>query len=124
LDYDPQSIVDWGTRIAAQSWQAVYAYFKHEALGPMFAEALLSTSNGQAMADLSAVRASIAAPSSKPKRTTRSSASPTEAKPLKLPGSSKPSKSASTNNPSRLPNASKPPQAPAARTSKAPKKSS
>jgi uncharacterized protein YecE (DUF72 family) len=67
MDYDPPSIADWGSRIGAQSWQAVYAYFKHEALGPMFAEALLAVTGGRQMADLSAVRASIAAP--KPKST-------------------------------------------------------
>ena len=74
LDYDPPSIADWGSRIAMQSWQSVYAYFKHEALGPMFAEALLASASGREMADLSAVRASIAAPASKPK-SARSAAS-------------------------------------------------
>jgi uncharacterized protein YecE (DUF72 family) len=76
LDYDPAGIADWGTRIGAQGWQAVYAYFKHEALGPMFAEALLASMSGLPMADLSAVRASIAAPSQKPKSTRSASASP------------------------------------------------
>jgi len=28
LDYDAASIADWGTRIGAQTWQTVYAYFK------------------------------------------------------------------------------------------------
>ncbi len=132
LDYDPPSIVDWGTRIAAQSWQAVYAYFKHEALGPMFAEALLSSMSGQAMADLSAVRASIAAPPSKPRRTGKPSKIPTESKhskipsaskPSKIPSASKPSKIPSASKPSKIPSASKPSKAPASRASKAPKKS-
>jgi uncharacterized protein YecE (DUF72 family) len=68
MDYDPATIAEWGSRIGAQSWQAVYAYFKHEALGPMFAEALLAAMDGRQMADLSAVRASIAAPKPKSAR--------------------------------------------------------
>jgi uncharacterized protein YecE (DUF72 family) len=133
LDYDPLSIVDWGARIAAQSWQAVYAYFKHEALGPMFAEGLLSSMNGQAMADLSAVRSSIAAPSSKPKRTSGPAKIPTESKPSRVPSSSKPSKvprtsnpstSAGASKPSTSAGASKPSKAPSSRASKVPKKSS
>jgi uncharacterized protein YecE (DUF72 family) len=108
LDYDPASIADWGARVLAQTWQAVYAYFKHEALGPMFAEALLASVSGQDMADLSAVRASIAAPSQKP-RSTRS-------------GASKPPKSPA-------PRASKSPpvsasRAPSPRASKAPSRTS
>ncbi len=112
LDYEPGSIADWGTRIGAQGWQAVYAYFKHEALGPMFAEALLCSMSGRPMADLSAVRASIAAPSQKPKSTraasSKGSKSPSAA-PSKSPG----------------PRASKSPvarasKAPSERTSKAP----
>ena len=66
-DYDRESIADWATRIAAQPWQSAYAYLKHEVLGPMFAEALLAQLSGREMADLSAIRASIAAPSAKPK---------------------------------------------------------
>jgi uncharacterized protein YecE (DUF72 family) len=98
LDYDPASIADWSTRIAAQPWQAVHAYFKHEVLGPMFAEALLALMSGGEMADLSAVRASIAAP--KPK-STRSSASkskkpePRSSKAPDLRSSKAPSKRAS-----------------------------
>jgi uncharacterized protein YecE (DUF72 family) len=67
LDYDPAGIAEWGARIAEQPWQSVYTYFKHEVLGPMFAEALLAVTSGREMADLSALRASIAAASSKPK---------------------------------------------------------
>jgi uncharacterized protein YecE (DUF72 family) len=85
MDYDPVSIAEWGALIGEQSWQMVYAYFKHEALGPMFAEALLACTSGRPMADLSAVRASIAAP--KPKSTRGKSKSP-EAKSAK-PESSK-----------------------------------
>src|SRR5450432_3904959 len=65
-DYDPSSIADWGARISGQTWQHVYAYFKHEVLGPMFAQSLLACVNGQEMADLTQVRASISAPSLKP----------------------------------------------------------
>ncbi len=72
LDYDPASIADWSMRISAQRWQAVYTYFKHEVLGPMFAEALLAHADGREMADLSAVRASIAAPKPKSTRSTGS----------------------------------------------------
>ena len=76
MDYDPASIAEWGARIGMQSWQTVYAYFKHEALGPMFAEALLAVMDGREMADLSAVRASIAAPKPKSARGARKSKSP------------------------------------------------
>jgi len=76
MDYDPASIAEWGSRIADQSWQTVYAYFKHEALGPMFAEALLAVMDGREMADLSAVRASIAAPKPKSARGASKSKSP------------------------------------------------
>jgi uncharacterized protein YecE (DUF72 family) len=100
LDYDPPGVADWAARIADQKWQAAFAYFKHEALGPMFAEALLATTRGEAMADLTAVRASIAAPS--PKRSTRASKAAPRA--------------------SKAPAAGKPSKAPSARASKAPKK--
>jgi uncharacterized protein YecE (DUF72 family) len=110
LDYDPVSIAAWGTRIGAQGWQAVYAYFKHEALGPMFAEALLASMSGLPMADLSAVRASIAAPSQKPKSTRSASTSPKTAKGQAAGASKAPA-----------PRASK---APAASVSKAPPRAS
>jgi uncharacterized protein YecE (DUF72 family) len=67
MDYEPQMIADWGARIAAQRWQSAYAYLKHEVLGPLFAEALRATLDGREQADLSAIRASLAAP--KPKST-------------------------------------------------------
>jgi len=76
MDYDPLSIAEWGSRIGTQSWRAVYAYFKHEALGPMFAEALLAVMDGREMADLSTVRASIAAPKPKSARGPASKRSP------------------------------------------------
>ena len=69
LDYEPPRIAEWGTRISAQPWQAVFAYFKHEALGPLFAEALLASTSGREMADLSSIRAAIAAPPTKPPST-------------------------------------------------------
>jgi len=124
LDYDPATIAAWGQRISVQPWTNVFAYFKHEALGPMFAEALLATLRGEPMADLTTVRASIAAPSQKP-RSTRSKASsnagkaPAEPKPSRLPAA----KATKENAPraSKAPS-SKPSKAPAARASKAPKK--
>jgi uncharacterized protein YecE (DUF72 family) len=133
LDYDPPSIADWGARIAAQTWQAVYAYFKHEALGPMFAEALLASISGQPMADLSAVRASIAAPSKpskspKPRASkapgvsqssqvpsSRASKVPGSNKPSKVPSSSKPSKVPSSSKPSKVPSSSKPSKVPSSK---------
>jgi uncharacterized protein YecE (DUF72 family) len=114
LDYDPAGVADWGTRIAAQTWQSVYAYFKHEALGPMFAEALLASMRGEPMADLSAVRASIAAPASKPKRASKPAQVPDATNPAKAPAS-KSSKAAP-------PRASKAPKSAAPRSSKVPKK--
>lgn len=125
LDYDPSSIAEWGNRITAQSWNSVFAYFKHEALGPMFAEALLASIKGEPMADLSVMRASIAAPSQKPKSTR----SKTPAKPSKVPAEPKPSKvpaarpaKSITPRASKVPSA-KPSKAPAApRASKAGKK--
>jgi len=117
LDYDPAGVADWGTRIAAQKWQSVYAYFKHEALGPMFAEALLANMRGEPMADLSAVRASIAAPpASKPKRASKPSQVPDATNPSKVPAASKSSKAPAP------PRASKAPKSAAPRTSRAPKK--
>ncbi|HYQ46066.1 MAG TPA: DUF72 domain-containing protein [Polyangiaceae bacterium] len=88
MDYDPQAIADWGARIAAQRWQAAYAYLKHEVLGPLFAEALRATLDGREQADLSAVRASLAAP--KPKSTRGAPKSKKgEPKSSKAPASSK-----------------------------------
>ena len=113
LDYDPASIADWGSRIGAQTWQAVYAYYKHEALGPMFAEALLASMNGREMADLSAVRASIAAPASKP-----NSARGAASKPSKSPTLSA-SKAPATKSSKAPARGSK---GPASRASKVPKK--
>ena len=107
LDYDGPSIADWGTRVGAQTWQAVHAYFKHEALGPMFAEALLASMSGREMVDLSEQRASLAAPPSKPK-SARSPASKPAKTPVPSAGKSVP--------------ASKPSKSPAPRASKAPKK--
>jgi uncharacterized protein YecE (DUF72 family) len=106
LDYDPAGIAEWGERIASQSWHSVYAYLKHEVLGPLFAEALLATLHGQPMADLAPIRASIAAP--KPK-STRS-------------GASKSKKTEPPSKPSKVPavKASGASKAPAPRTSKVP----
>jgi uncharacterized protein YecE (DUF72 family) len=117
MDYDPVSIAEWGALISAQTFQTVYAYFKHEALGPMFAEALLACTEGRPMADLSAVRASIAAP--KPKSTRGKSKSP-EPKVSKAPAArvSKAPERASKAPPKK---ASK---APVARNSKAPAQNS
>jgi len=67
MDYDPKGIADWGARIAEQRWRSAYAYLKHEVLGPLFAEALRATLDGREQPDLSAIRASLAAP--KPKST-------------------------------------------------------
>ncbi len=102
LDYDPAGIAEWGTRIAEQSWGAVYAYLKHEVMGPLFAESLLAVLTGRAQPDLSALRASIAAP--KPK-STRGSAS-----------------KAKSNAPKSTKAAPKSTKAPSARASKSPSK--
>lgn len=106
LDYDPAGIAEWGERIASQSWHSVYAYLKHEVLGPLFAEALLATLHGLPMADLAPIRASIAAPKPKSTRSGTSKAKKTEppSKPAKAPAGK----------------ASLAPKAPAARVSKAP----
>ncbi len=118
LDYEPSAIAEWAKRIAAQSWNDVFAYFKHEALGPMFAEALLASAKGEPMADLSIVRTSIAAPSQKPKSTR----SKTPAKASKAPPEPKPSKAPRASKAPKAPS-SKPSRVPAApRASKAPKK--
>jgi len=100
LDYDPSGIAEWGARIAAQSWQSAYAYLKHEVLGPLFAEALRATLDGREMADLSAMRASIAAP-----------------KPSSTRGASKSKKAEPQTSPAK---AKRTTAAPAARASKAP----
>src|SRR6187551_3254219 len=85
MDYDPARIAEWGERIAAQPWQAAYAYLKHEVLGPLFAEALRATLDGRAQPDLSAIRASIAAPKPKSARSPVSKAKPPQPKASKAP---------------------------------------
>ena len=121
MDYDPASIAEWGSRIAEQSWQAVYAYFKHEALGPMFAEALLAVTDGRPMADLSAVRASIAAPKPKSVRGASSKSKSPAARASKAPAVrvSKAPAARATKAPAKR--ASK---APESRNSKAPARNS
>jgi uncharacterized protein YecE (DUF72 family) len=86
LDYDPGSIADWGARIAAQSWQSAYAYLKHEVLGPLFAEALRATLDGREQADLSAIRASIAAPKPNSTGAAASKSKKAEPKTSRAPG--------------------------------------
>ena len=85
LDYDPAGIAEWGERIAAQSWNTVYAYLKHEVLGPLFAEALLATLHGQPMADLAPLRASLAAPKPKSTRSTTTKSKTPEPRTSKAP---------------------------------------
>ncbi len=96
MDYDPASIGEWSVRVRAQSWHSVHAYFKHEVLGPMFAEALLSLLSGREMADLSLIRASIAAP--KPKSARSAAVSPSKARepPATKPPSGKLAKTSQT----------------------------
>ncbi|HEY2409482.1 MAG TPA: DUF72 domain-containing protein [Polyangiaceae bacterium] len=59
LDYDVKMITDWAERVAAQSWQRAYVYFKHEQLGPFFAQTLLAGLRGEPLPDLASVRASL-----------------------------------------------------------------
>jgi len=119
LDYDPASLADWGARIAEQRWQSAYAYLKHEVLGPLFAEALRATVDGREQADLSAIRASIAAPKPKSARAASKSKKP-EPKTSKAPAerTSKAPDVRTSKAPS-LPVS----KAPAAQPSKAPSKS-
>lgn len=116
MDYDPHGIADWGERIAAQRWQSAYAYLKHEVLGPLFAEALRATLDGREQPDLSAIRASLAAP--KPKSTRASPKSkqgePKSAK-SRAPSSSKDDAAPTSRAPS-----SRASKAVVARASKAP----
>jgi uncharacterized protein YecE (DUF72 family) len=118
LDYDPGSIADWGARIAAQRWQFAYAYLKHEVLGPLFAEALRATLEGREQADLSGIRASIAAP--KPKSTRAASKSKPAPKPSKAPAERASKAPAERASKAPVERASK---APVERASKAPSKS-
>src|SRR6478735_7483086 len=108
LDYDRAGIAEWGSRIATQTWQSAYTYLKHEVLGPLFAEQLRATLDGREMADLSAIRASIAAPKPKSTRATAPKSKQSE------PTSSK----ASVPRTSKAPAPSKPASV---RASKAPK---
>jgi len=87
MDYDPQAIAEWGERIAAQRWQTAYSYLKHEVLGPLFAEALRATLDGREQADLSAIRASLAAPKPKSTRGAPKSKTGGEPKSSKVPTS-------------------------------------
>ena len=111
LDYDPSGLADWGTRIAAQSWKAAHVYLKHEVLGPMFAEALLANLTGREMPDLSAIRASIAAPRAKSSRAVASKSKSPESRASKSP------ESRASKAPARSVTKS-----PTARTTKAPSK--
>jgi len=105
MDYDPKGIAEWSERIAAQRWQSAYAYLKHEVLGPLFAEALRATVDGREQADLSAIRASLAAP--KPKSTRGAPKSKKgEPKSSKGPASSKKGKAVPAPS-SRAPSKSK-----------------
>jgi uncharacterized protein YecE (DUF72 family) len=114
MDYDPQGIADWGARIAAQPWQSAYAYLKHEVLGPLFAEALRATLDGREQADLSAIRASIAAPKPKSTRgTPKSKKGEPKSAQSSAPASSKKSLTAASPSP-------RPSKAADARVSKAP----
>ena len=146
LDYDTAGIAEWGTRIGAQSWQSAFVYLKHEVLGPLFAEQLLAHLAGKEMPDLSAIRASIAAPSHKPK-SARGAASkskkpepPASKAPVsrpskapaprssKTPAISTPKTPAATASKAPAPRSSKTPaphssKTPAPRSSKAPAKS-
>jgi uncharacterized protein YecE (DUF72 family) len=124
LDYEPPRIAEWGTRIAAQPWQAVFAYFKHEALGPLFAEALLASTSGREMADLSGIRAAIAAPPAKsPSTRARASKVPTS-KPPESVGSARAKAapaSAAAEKPAAKGRSKTPaPRAPSARKTKKP----
>ena len=119
LDYTPVQLADWAERIAQQGrWQSVYAYLKHEVLGPLFAEALLACSKGEPMADLSELRASIAAPKPKSARAPRASKSkPAEPRSSKPEASNKAKQAAPRSSKAPAPKSSK---APASRSSKAP----
>ncbi len=116
LDYDPAGIAAWGARIAAQRWQSAYAYLKHEVLGPLFAEQLRATLDGREMADLSAIRASIAAPKPKSARAAVSKSK----KPSQVP-EERVSKAPAVR-PSKAPATPRASKTPAARPSKTPSK--
>lgn len=117
MDYDPAGIAEWGTRIAAQSWRSAYAYLKHEVLGPLFAEALRATLDGHEQADLTAIRASIAAPKPKSTRGAASQAKKAEPKSEKLPAAKSSKRPTEATPKSGSPRVSK---SPSSRVSKAP----
>ena len=126
MDYDPSGLADWGTQIRAQRWKSAYVYLKHEVLGPMFAEALLAILSGREMADLSAIRASIAAPKRKSTRAASSKSKSREARASSAPAprTTKLPVTRATKAPSARPNKARTgaSKAPAARPSKAPSK--
>jgi len=119
MDYDPATIADWGTRIAAQRWQTAYAYLKHEVLGPLFAEALRAVLDGREQADLSEMRASIAAPKPKSVRGAAPKSKKAEPKTSKAP-TARASKAPASQ--AKIP-AARASKTPSARSSKAPGKS-
>lgn len=47
-DYDEEGLERWSERINAQPWQRVFAFFKHETLGPNFARELLAANRSGA----------------------------------------------------------------------------
>lgn len=132
LDYAPSDIADWGARLTQQTFQAAYVYFKHEVLGPMFAEALLANLSGQEMADLTSIRASIAAPPQKPSKAPAaraakpSSKAPASrgAKPSSKPAASRGAKPSSKPPASRGAKSKTPTPAPAQREARSPSKAS
>jgi len=119
MDYDPATIADWGTRIAAQRWQTAYAYLKHEVLGPLFAEALRAVLDGREQADLSEMRASIAAPKPKSVRGAAPKSKKAEPKTSKAP-TARASKAPASQ--AKIP-AARASKTPSARSSKGPGKS-
>jgi uncharacterized protein YecE (DUF72 family) len=45
--YDLSGLQAWHARIAAQPWQSVYVYLKHEVLGPAYAQGLQQLARGE-----------------------------------------------------------------------------
>lgn len=80
--YDEAGIRAWHERIATAGFERAYVYFKHEVLGPLYAEHLRALTLGQ---DPGALPPPPAAPADKPKKRPRAkpaaaAANPTEAK--------------------------------------------
>jgi hypothetical protein len=52
LDYSPDQLVQWASKVGEQKWNEAYVYFKHEVLGPAYALHLGAIARGEPTPEL------------------------------------------------------------------------